>query len=361
VRSRPDAFTSTDVRGLATSLFRLVLGRPVADRDPSDWAVLLRLANDERCAALAWHRSGHWIRRNAPPAVVAQWRAATVASELHGARQLRVLEKAIRALAEAGHQPVVLKGMPLAARLYGAWSVRGSADLDVFVPRGARAQAERRLDELGWEAVEGDAPWTQTRVLRDDGSEHFLELHSTLLDVNLAHLGAPAPCAASMVIEDVELPVHSDSLVPAYLASHAAKHMPIALLYHVDFFTLWGSLRAEERDEACAAAMQAGLLGYLQWAIHCADCVDRAAEGDRRALADLGIGATGRKVYHAVFRDIALARTPLDAGRAVVAWLWPPPLRNGIAPIARRWAARFRKPWLDYVIPTRRRQPRPGM
>jgi hypothetical protein len=355
--ARTRAPAGTDLRALATTLFRLVLGRPIDEGDRIEWSALLRFAVDERCAGLAWHRSAAAIRRVAPPAIVAQWRATAVAGDLHGAGQLRVLAGTVDALSRAGHEPVVLKGMPLAERLYGAAFVRGSADLDVFVPQTSRGGAEAMLDGLGWEAYEGAAPWTQTRVRTEDGVQHFLELHSALLDVNLSHLGVLAPAAAPIVIAGVELPAHSDALLPAYLASHAAKHMPIALLYHFDFLTLWSSLSVAERDHATSAGTRAGLLGYLEWAIHNASLVERAADGDMDALGQLGIGATGRKAYHAVFRDIVLAQTPLDAGRAVAAWLWPPPLRGGIGPLARRWATRVRKPWLDYVIPSRRRQP----
>jgi hypothetical protein len=354
----PDSLAgrSVDMRDLAVVLFKLVLAQPIGGDREVDWSALLRFATEERCAPLAWHRSGAEIRRLSSPAVAAQWRAAAVASAAYGARQLRVLVSTVRALADAATAPVILKGQPLAQRLYGIASLRGSADLDVFVAPACRLAAERALRDGGWMAIEGAAPWTQTLVLREDGSEHFLELHSSLLDVNLRHLGVPAPGAQTMSVDGIDLPAHRDAILPAYLASHAAKHMPIALLYHVDFLTLWTSLTRRERDEATEAAERAGLSGYLRWAIRCAGSVTLAADGDRTALARLGIGANGRRVYHTVFRDIALAQTPLDAGRAVGAWLWPPHLRHGIAPLARRWAARLRKPWLEYVIPTRRRR-----
>jgi hypothetical protein len=348
-----------DRRHLCAVMFRLALGRPSLSVPPGmDWTALLRFALEERCAALAWHRSGAEIRRLAPAAVIAQWRAAAIACDTHGARQLSVLATTIQALADVGVEPVILKGQPLSQRLYGVPTLRGSADLDIFVAEASRPVAERTLDAMGWSALEGNAPWTQTRGLLENGTQHFLELHSSLLDVNLLHLGAPAPRARMVAIDGHDLPAHDDALVPGYLASHAAKHMPIALLYHVDFLTLWSGLAEAERCDAVSAATRTGLAGYLRWAIGCADAVARAADGDIAALRILGIGPERRRVYHAVFRDIALAQTPLDGCRALAAWLWPPPLRHGLAPLARRWAARFRKSWADYVLPTRRGQAR---
>ena len=252
-------------------------------------------------------------------------------------------------LRSAGTEPVVLKGLPLASRLYGDSAVRSSVDIDIFVPLPQRTSAERALLETSWSVVEGESPWTQT-LSRIIGEERFyLDVHSSLLDLNLRHLSAPGPAACDVVLGAVRLPVHQDDLLPAYLAAHAAKHMPASLLYDIDFHTLWGDLTCDQRAAASRQADGVGLTGYLTWMIDRSKAVVAAAEGDRSALARLGIESRGRSAWHSVFRDVALAPSPIAAAQAVAAWVWPPHLRGTPGPFARRCVHRLRSSWSGYL------------
>src|SRR5687767_12103439 len=55
----------------------------------------------------------------------------------------------------AGIDAVVLKGLPLASRLYGDFAVRACVDIDLYVSRESRAKADVALARAGWTLAEG--------------------------------------------------------------------------------------------------------------------------------------------------------------------------------------------------------------
>ena len=342
-----------DDTGAAAVVLLLSLGASAPPGSACDWPRVLQLAERERCAVLAWTRSAPMIRALAPPSVVARWRALAVEAQAHAARQLDVAATTIRALNAAGVDPLVLKGAPLSLRLYRDSAVRACSDLDLFVPAAQRTAAASVFRAQGWRVIEGVAPWTQTLSLDRDGETAFMEVHSSIADLNLLHLPLPEPDGRVQNVDGIALRVHDDAYLVGYLASHAAKHMPIALLYFVDLYTLWESLPAPERRRALDAARSVRLSRYVDWALARAAAVPLAAHGDREALRILGVTARGRRGPHAIFRDIALAETAADATRAMAAWLFPPHLRTGVRPLVARWAQRLAKPWIGYLAPTR--------
>ena len=345
--------TVADDAGAAACVLLLSLGEGVPPASVCDWPRVLQLAERERCAVLAWRRSAPIIRALAPPSVVVRWRALAVEAQAHAARQLDVAATTIRGLNAACVEPLVLKGAPLSLRLYQDSAVRACSDLDLFVPAAQRSVAASVFRALGWRVIEGVAPWTETLSLDRDGETVFMEVHSSIADLNLLHLPLPEPGGTVQDVDGIALRVHDDDYLVGYLASHAAKHMPIALLYFVDLHTLWESMSAAERRRALDAARSVRLARYVDWALTRAGAVPRAARGEREALRLLGVTAGGRRGPHAIFRDIALAETAGDATRATAAWLFPPHLRTGVKPLVARWAQRLSKPWIGYLAPTR--------
>ena len=337
----------------ASAMLRLTLGEPVTGDDPN-WERVFELAVRERCAPLAWHRGAAEIRKAAPLSIVARWRGVAVEAQRHGAWHLGLLADVVSRLESHGVRACVLKGPPLSLRLYGDSTVRASADLDLFIPERSRDSARQILYAAGWQVIEGSIPWTETLSLATGEQTCFLEVHSSIADLNLLHLRLPEPGVVRRTVDGHSLPVHEDSLLPAYLATHAAKHMPVALIYYVDFLALWRSLGPSDQQEALDAARRAKLSKYLAWAWRRAQAVEAAGAGNRAALRLLDIGPSGRRGFHAIFRDILLAETPFDATRAAAAWLFPPHLRSGVMPLAQRWMQRVRKPWVDYLVPGRK-------
>ena len=336
----------------AAVMLRLALGEAPLSFAACDWELVLDVAERERCAVLAWARSAASIRALAPPGVVRRWRALAVEAQAHGERQLEAAAAITSALDGARIDWLVLKGAPLSHRLYHDSAVRGSADLDLFVPAAQRGAATSVFRGQGWRVIEGTAPWTETLSLEGDGGTVFMEVHSSIADLNLLHLPLPEPTGTLKDIGGVALRVHDDEYLVGYLASHAAKHMPIALLYFVDLYTLWELMSPGDRTRALDAARRVRLSRYVEWALERAGAVRRAAHGDEHALRTLGVTASGRRGPHALFRDIALAETAADATRATAAWLFPPHLRTGVRPLVARWAQRLAKPWSGYLAPT---------
>jgi hypothetical protein len=224
-------------------------------------------------------------------------------------------------------------------QLYGDPYVRETADTDLHVVRSARAATATVLAGLGWRHRYGDSPWEEAWMLERDGQTFYLDVHSRLLDHNLAHLPDPAVERAPCVVEGRELPAHAGALVPAFLASHASKHRLPPLLWFVDFQTLWAGLDEQGRSAARAAARAHRLERYLDWAIEGGAAVRAAAE-EPASLRRVGVSAAGRRDDHPARRDLELAASRLDAVRAALAWAWPPPERAHPLRFARRLVSR---------------------
>ena len=331
-----------DARQLMAVVLRLALGAPRPDDARADWPAVYEAASRELLAPLAWHRAGRFIRLHASAGTAAAWRRAALAAEVRGERQLALLGEATGTLAAFGVEPVVLKGMPLGARLYGDAFVRCSADIDLFVPADQRRRAAATLDGIGWERMDGAAPWHESWTIRRAGVEYHLELHSMLVSDHLAHLTSPEPLARRVRLGDAEVEAHDGDFVAPYLAVHLATHQLPPLLWFVDFATLWGSLSTRDRQAAEAAAARAGVSRYLDWARTRAEQVARASDGDLDALGALGIRAEGRRDIHSIWRHLALAASTADRVRLLSAFLVPHRTRRDARSIAAYTIARLR-------------------
>jgi putative nucleotidyltransferase-like protein/peptidase S24-like protein len=320
-RSERSAFRQTPASAAAVLEIALNARIPTAD---APWSRILDLAIRERCAALCWLRCGGQLRAVCPPDVVDRWRGEVCRGMELAAHWSALLREAQRSLNAARVSWVVLKGLPLAQRLYGAAYARPSSDLDIFVPSEHRAQAREALDSVGWNAAGGDddreAVFRKTR----GGRSFSLEVHSALADDNLLrHLRLPAPHWSAISVEGTPIPSFTGSLLPGYLALHLAKHQMPPLLWLLDFTMLWRSLTAAERESATSTARMHALHRYLAWAIRRSTFVEAAARGESRALQALGFIGDQRTDVHNAIRAAALAAGPRHAASVVAAWLVP--------------------------------------
>ena len=120
-------------------MLALALGQEPRDEGLA-WDDVLAVAEREGCAALCWARSGVLVRERAPAAVRDGFRARAIAIASRAERQLATLAEVLATLEGADAAPVALKGTPLAQFAHGDPLVRQSADIDVLVPRAARAR-----------------------------------------------------------------------------------------------------------------------------------------------------------------------------------------------------------------------------
>lgn len=312
------------------SLLRLALGG--APGHDGEWSTLLARAAQERLIAVCWLRGGNIIRRDAPSTVSSAWQKRAIAIGLVASKQLEILGETIESVQMQGASPVVLKGFPLAQRIYGDFTVRPVLDSDLYVPAEQRTVAASALCSLGWRCTAGCAP-EEERFERIDGPHTFvLEVHSSALDDRLLdHVQFPVE-QQLMRVGAFDLPVHNGRFVPAFLATHLAKHHDKPLLWAVDFFLLWRALSQAERDDALAAAREAGLRRHLAWAI--ALCREIGASGlnfsdARPAMHRLERRLAASGDTRRLLRLVSLSESPTAAIRVIAGRAWPLAWRQG--------------------------------
>lgn len=307
------------------TLLRLALAQPLS-APVADWRALHDLAERERLLGVIWLRSAAAIRAIAPRKISTEWRRRAVLLGLNVERQLELLATCVEALTAAGVDAVVLKGAPLAQRLYGDFTVRPTLDVDLHIPRTERAAAARVLGELGWRRTSGVAP-EEENFHRTIGGQLFrLEVHSTALDDPLLHRIEFPVEHAPVTVGRHTLPAQSGRYLPAYLAAHLAKHNEKPLLWALDFHALWSVLTEAEREEAANVARDVGLARHLQWAIALTRDIDAChgtLEAARPALAHLMSALAPRGDAMRTLRLMSFAGTPLAALSVVAGRVWP--------------------------------------
>lgn len=321
----------------------LALGRDVASPALVDWKRAYAVARAERLHAVAWRRGGEQIRRHAPPDVIGRWRAECVAIAESTGRQLIALRDIAHAAREQGEVPLVLKGLPLADRLYGDPCVRVCCDIDLFVPETGRASMHALLTRLGWRLWLGAAPFDASYRLDGSNGALFLEVHSRLTGEALAHASLALAGQREWSHDGLTVRTLDGPVLPVYLAANIAKHATPSFMSLVDFGATWEQLGPADREAALRIATQSRLRRCLHWALARANALPAAVAGDPAAFQVLGFRGEQRASVHALLRLAALADRPMDAVRVVGAWLWPRSLRQSRGAIGPFWGRRMRR------------------
>jgi hypothetical protein len=176
----------------------------------------------------------------------------------------RLLGLSLDALAARGLRPVVLKGVPLAERLYGDAAYRASTDVDLWVRPAEVPAAEQALLGLG--------------LRRGGTSAHQIELHGELGMVELhVHPGAPfGDILEGGPLRDraVETSAGGRSclrLAPddelLYLAIHASNHLLQRLAWLYDLKLLARTEPALDWERLVRTAGDAGMAGLTFYAL----------------------------------------------------------------------------------------------
>ncbi|MEP6690651.1 MAG: nucleotidyltransferase family protein [Gemmatimonadaceae bacterium] len=332
--------------GLARAVIaalRLARGEPVGALDEAEWSRVFDVSARERCAGLAWLRSAETIRAAAPATIARAWRTSVLLSEHRVQAHLEAARRALAALGAAGIESTVLKGPPLAQRLYGDVAARPVDDIDLFVAECARADAHRVLTRDGWRCESGVPPWHERWERGTTEEMLVLEVHSHLTCDNLAHLHLPPPERVCIDIGGHAYIAAGGDVVPVYLAGHLAQHELTPLLWFLDYGALWQSMTVAERDRATALARRVRMGRCLDWALDRVAALDRAAAGDESALALFGYRNGARSDVHALRRLLRLAERVDDAAHLIGVWAWPRAARAaGRSPLA-LFRARARK------------------
>ncbi|HEX2781630.1 MAG TPA: nucleotidyltransferase family protein [Gemmatimonadaceae bacterium] len=293
-----------------------------------DWPALLERAERERCAGLAWLRGASVLRALAPVEATSAWRASALRLGMAVGEQLEQLAELLRAFESSGVQAGVLKGFPLAQRLYGDPCVRPVADVDLYVPLAQRQAAHEALLASGFSHRSGEAPHEGCYHRAYGSKVLFAEVHSAVLDeVLLSHLKLPPPELRAMDVGGVRMYACDGPLLPVFLGLHLAKHSSVPLLWWVDFATLWTQLSDDERRAAGAVAHACGATRHLEWATRGVSYVLCMVESAPLEAAAAASALAAMHQRHVALRVMKLAASVADRARSLLAWVWPPQLR----------------------------------
>lgn len=179
--------------GLLAGL-RLALGTGAREKNMAalegvaDWNAVAGLARRHGVALLLLSgMPAAWAAASGAEAELAPLRQRTIA---RGLRQLAGLREATDRLTENGIPYLVLKGLPLSARLFGTPLARNCIDIDLLVPPDAVSAAGRTLSSAGWRLCKPSFRPTPARLRRYDrfvqhrvfaGPGGWLELHHRLM------------------------------------------------------------------------------------------------------------------------------------------------------------------------------------
>jgi hypothetical protein len=310
-------------------VLQLALGYTTSVLTPAEWDEAFSISVRERLVGLAWQRQREAIRRFAPAPLANRWRIAAVRLGAQVNSWVSVLVDVTRRLEQAGLSPIVLKGPPLALRLYGDPSVRPISDLDLILPAPQRAEAFDVLVEAGWKWITGEAPGEEMFQLSRNGETFRLEVHSTVIDDPLLGYVALPFESKRVAIGDVTMDAMDGALLAASQAAHLAKHHSVPLLWIVDFCELMQGMTPSEWEKAREAATRCGLqyhlgraeaLGHLAW---------ESAKGSDDSLARLCAELKPVSELKRGLRLLGLSANTTDAFRVLGGRLWPRQRRNG--------------------------------
>lgn len=233
----------------------------------ADWPALARLARRHRVGPLVSRAVRAIDGPAAAEAALAPLRERAIR---HGLGQLSDLRQATDSLDAAGVPSLVLKGLPLGARLYGTPLARHGYDIDLLVEPDAVHDAERALTQGGWRLLKPSFRPTPARLRCYDrfakdrlfaGPNGPLELHHRLVN-NPALLPLEfdrlRQCAVQTEVGGHRFAALADGDLLVYLAVHGQLHGWSRLKWLCDFAALLATTPA---DRFAAALEQCRTLG----------------------------------------------------------------------------------------------------
>lgn len=155
--------------------------RPVATSEA--WKPVLALAEKTKTAGLLAHPI---CRTDADASFVQAIKSRADATTFRNLRNLDWTVKSVSVLRSAGIEPLVFKGALRAHNVYGMWSARSSADIDLLVRETEYDRAREALVAGGFEAqVPDDSRWWHLHLgeapyRHPSPQAPFIDLHRTL-------------------------------------------------------------------------------------------------------------------------------------------------------------------------------------
>ena len=338
--------------GLLTGL-RIGLRSGGGEPAASDATTLARVADWPAVAALAArHRLSTLLLsglQTCPDLLAASGVAPMLKAQCRravrrGLRQLDGLARAAGHLADAGIPCLVLKGLPLARRLYGDPLASVSSHVDLLVAARTFDAAERVLQDRGWRRVAPSFRETPARVRWYgrfeathvlSGPGGYLDLHRRLFsnphyfDVPFDRLHAESVPAQ---VDATTFRIMNDEWTLVYLACYGARRYWETLRWLCDVAALLASMEPDRLGRSAARFRVAGLDAvFASTARLCREALHVEVPGGAPAAAD---GAGAAFIAHVARRMWAPSPSP---GRLAVLADWS---RKRLAGLLRKPAAR---------------------
>lgn len=246
------------------------------------WPLVLRQSQRHGVFPLLYRNLRRFGFSHVPAEVRAELETAYRMNAMRNLSLVRELTQVLQLLAEAGVPVIPLKGVALAASLYGDIALRVCVDLDILVPRPLVYQAFHLLQTLGYRA-EFTEPFFAKLLLRsgieyalmreEPRFRYLLELHWGILWGLSMDRGATEALWAE-AYPRVCFGVPATALSPEwellFLATHAARHRWQRLKWLADIHELvWR--QAVDWDKVWATAKRLGweeVLGLTLSACH---------------------------------------------------------------------------------------------
>lgn len=298
----------------------------------------------ERCAPLAWARSQTLIEAEAPHDVSVKWAATVWMAQERLAAQVTALREVSRWFAAHAVPYVVLKGMPLAQRLYHVAWARPTDDVDIYIPSPARDVALSVFAATGWTHITGAYPGDILFRKVVDGYPVAVDVHFTLAGPWHRHLPPGELTVETCSVEGMELRALGGAILPVYLAAHLMHHDRRPLLWFADFTTLIESLNSEERANVIIVARRARLHRVLKAALRWSTDLDELSSAPVTAAEEQFIRTALRPTpSRAIAQLLWTSASPGDVAGVLSQFLWPRELRATRGTFVKFWTRRARR------------------
>lgn len=246
--------------------------------DVPDWERLVWLAQRHHMSPLLYHAfqqdpaAGRGTLTQLPPHLLEVLSREVRASRARAARQQQDTRRVLAAFRRAGIRALVLKGLPLAHRLYGDATLRQANDIDLLVRPKDRAVACGILQQQGFRSVSGalaspGMQWYLRRFATQVGFVH--PVRGTKVELMWAlhqQCASPPDSLFNHAYEGAEIPRLPPFQEALDLLAHGAKHNWDRLKWLTDLWRAWECYDIDWQDWL-RAVDEAGLQPSLNSAL----------------------------------------------------------------------------------------------
>lgn len=258
-------------------LIRWVMRAAIGERDPMPepdaWLEGIASLRRNRLTPLAALLIASELER-LPDPVQREFRQSVARARYANLRVLEAYRRLVPALNRSTIPWIILKGMPLACRLYPDPVCRPARDIDLLVLPHARAEVERLLLDLGYgRAPSGLTDYHVTYRRAASGSDDLVELHWAIeapsdgAPATDALLAARVPCETPAGVVWVAAAAPERDLLVRHYVRHSGWQaiLLLDLLLHVGEDVLRHPLGAAPADDARRLGLPQRLQGPADW------------------------------------------------------------------------------------------------